>query len=39
MIIADGIKNMYVGDVDKNGYQDIIVLTQEGKLRVYYNNK
>jgi hypothetical protein len=39
MIITDGIKNLYIGDVDKNSYQDIIVHTQEGKLRVYYNNK
>jgi FG-GAP-like repeat len=39
MIIADGIKNLYIGDVDKNWYQDIIVNTQEDKLRVYYNNK
>lgn len=39
MIIADGIQDLYVGDVDKNGYQDIIVHTQAGKLRVYYNNR
>lgn len=39
MIIADGIQDLYVWDVDKNNYQDIIVHTQAGKLRVYYNNK
>jgi hypothetical protein len=39
MIIADGIKNLYIWDVDKDWYQDIIVNTQEDKLRVYYNNR
>jgi len=39
MVIADWVKQLYVGDVDRNDYEDIIVHTQDNKLRVYYNRR
>lgn len=38
MLIAVGIQDVYVGDVDGNGYPDIIVQTTNNQLRVYTNN-
>jgi hypothetical protein len=37
MFITVGIKDVFVGDVDKNGYEDIIIQTTNGQLRVYLN--
>jgi hypothetical protein len=39
LIIADGIKDINVGDVDGNGYPDIIIITNNHKARVYKNNQ
>lgn len=39
MIIADGIKDLFVGDTDGNGYQDIMVQTNSDTLRVYKNTE
>ncbi len=39
MIIADGIKDVFVSDVDWNGYTDIVVWTQKNRIRVYKNFK
>lgn len=36
-IIADGIKNILVGDGDGDGYQDIFVHTLANQLRFYKN--
>ena len=37
-VIAQGINDVYVGDVDGNGYEDIIVRTKNNQqLRVYLN--
>jgi len=38
MVISDGIKDIQVGDVTGNGYDDILVWTTENKLRAYVNN-
>lgn len=37
--IAESIKDVYLGDVDNNGYADIIVKTQSDRLRIYTNQK
>ncbi len=37
-ILADRISDISVWDVDGNGYQDLIVWTEAGWLRVYKNN-
>ncbi len=37
LYIAEDIKDVFVGDVDGNDFPDIIVHTQEDKLRVYTN--
>lgn len=39
MVIADGIKDVFIGDTDDNSYQDIMILTNEDKLRVYKNTQ
>lgn len=39
MIIAEPIKELKIGDVDGNGYEDIIVMTTNNKGIVYLNNK
>lgn len=39
MLIADGIKNVFIGDADGNSYEDIIVQTNKDTLRVYKNNE
>ncbi|MFZ2718776.1 MAG: VCBS repeat-containing protein, partial [Candidatus Absconditicoccaceae bacterium] len=36
-ILADGIKEIYIGDVDGNNYDDIIILTQGDQLKAYTN--
>lgn len=38
MVIADGIKNVFVGDADGNSYEDVIVQTNNDVLRAYKNN-
>jgi hypothetical protein len=37
LLIAVGIKDVYVGDVDKNGYDDIVISTTNNQLRTYLN--
>ncbi|HMT01663.1 MAG TPA: VCBS repeat-containing protein, partial [Candidatus Absconditabacterales bacterium] len=39
LLIADGIEDLNVGDVDGNGYPDLLVKTPAQKLRVYRNNE
>lgn len=39
MVIADDIKDVLVGDVDNNGYPDIIVKTMNNKVKVYKNKQ
>ncbi len=36
-ILADWIKEIYIGDVDWNSYEDIIIFTKWNKLKVYTN--
>lgn len=37
MFITVGVEDVFVWDVDKNGYEDIIIKTINGQLRVYLN--
>lgn len=37
MIIAEPIKDIYVGDVDGNGYDDILITTTKKKGLAYLN--
>jgi len=37
--LVDGIKDIQVGDVDNNGYADLIVRTDKDQLRVYTNDR
>ncbi|MCX6825442.1 MAG: VCBS repeat-containing protein [candidate division SR1 bacterium] len=39
MIIAEPIKEIKIGDVDGNGYEDIFIITNNNKGIVYLNNK
>ncbi|MEI6775257.1 MAG: VCBS repeat-containing protein [bacterium] len=39
MIIAQPIKEIKIGDVDGNGYEDIFVITSNNKGIVYLNDK
>lgn len=39
MIIAQPIKDIKIGDVDGNGYEDIFVITTDSKWIVYLNDK
>ena len=39
MIIAEPIKDIKIGDVDGNEYEDIFIITSNGKGIVYLNNK
>jgi len=39
MVIADGIKNVFIGDTDGNSYEDIMIQTNDDKLRVYKNDE
>ncbi|MEI8009089.1 MAG: hypothetical protein WCI00_07065 [bacterium] len=39
MIIAEPIKDIKIGDVDGNGYDDIFVTTTNNKGIVYLNDK
>lgn len=39
MIIAQPIKEIKIGDVDGNGYEDIFIITNNNKGIVYLNNK
>jgi hypothetical protein len=39
MILADGIKDIIIGDVDGNNYEDIIIWSKSDTLRVYKNNE
>jgi hypothetical protein len=38
MRIAVDIQDVYVGDVDGNKYEDIIIRTSNNQLRAYLNN-
>ena len=37
IVVADGIKEMFAGDVDGDGREDLMVRTTSDKLRVYLN--
>lgn len=37
IVVADGIKETFVGDVDGNGYEDLLISTKADKLRAYLN--
>jgi hypothetical protein len=39
MLVDDTIKEVHVGDVDRNNYNDIIVWTNSNQLRVYRNDE
>ncbi|MCK9466717.1 MAG: FG-GAP-like repeat-containing protein [Candidatus Absconditabacterales bacterium] len=39
MILADGIKEIIVGDIDGNGYKDIIIKNNSNILRAYKNDR
>jgi hypothetical protein len=39
MIIAEPIKEIKIGDVDGNGYEDIFIITNNDKGIVYLNDK
>ena len=39
MIIAEPIKEIKIGDVDGNGYEDILIITNNNKGIVYLNDK
>jgi hypothetical protein len=39
LVVADGVKELFVGDVDGDGWEDIMVLTTSDKLRVYSNKQ
>lgn len=39
IVVADGLKEIFVWDVDGDGREDIMASTQSDKLRVYLNNK
>jgi hypothetical protein len=39
MVIADSIKEVVVGDIDGNKFPDIMIRTNNNKLKVYKNNK
>lgn len=39
MIIAQPIKDIKIGDVDGNGYEDIFIITSNDKGIVYLNDK
>ena len=39
LLIADTIKDIFVGDVNNNNYNDIIIQTNTNQLRVYHNNE
>jgi hypothetical protein len=38
MFIATNIQEVHIGDIDGNGYLDIIVQTANNQLRAYLNN-
>jgi hypothetical protein len=37
LLLAVNIKEVYIGDIDGNKYQDIVILTQNNQLRGYLN--
>lgn len=39
LLIGDTINDIFIGDVDGNGYPDIIVQTAESQLRTYLNDQ
>ena len=39
MIITEAIKEVHIGDVDGNGYEDIIIITRNNNGVVYLNDK
>ena len=39
MIITESIKEVHIGDVDGNNYDDIIIITKNNKWIVYLNDK
>jgi hypothetical protein len=39
MIVAEPIKEIHVGDIDGNNYQDITIITTNNKGIVYLNDK
>jgi hypothetical protein len=39
MIITEAIKDIKIGDVDGNGYEDILIVTTNNKGTVYLNDK
>jgi hypothetical protein len=38
VVIGIGIEDVYIGDVDGNGYDDIIIKTKNNQLRTYLND-
>lgn len=38
MLSAEQIKEVFVGDVDGNRYEDIIIRNTKDQLRIYRNN-
>ena len=37
MVVDKGIDDMYVGDVDGNGFDDVMLALADNTLRVYHN--
>jgi hypothetical protein len=37
LLLAVRIEKVYIGDIDKNGYPDIVILTDNNQLRAYLN--
>jgi len=37
MSVVDGVQQMWVGDADGNGLEDIYIKTKKNTLRVYLN--
>lgn len=39
LVVSDGIKETFIGDVDGDGWEDIMILTTSEKLRAYMNRQ
>ena len=37
MLIADSIRDVSIGDVDGNGYEDVLIRTSDSTLKAYRN--